>query len=216
MTLASVYGPADAGARRIRCWALVRALLASACAVVVTSFSEWVALNSLTVGLVMMVFAHAKSRVAAAMMFLAMLAATLWSVRVPEALYEYLLDWGRPGVEHEQWSVALVGLSFTAALSIVFIIVRGLGAARVTPDPTGRHLVIGIVAGFTFQAAFCVCSVVMSPWGLVPAGLAPLHLSFTGSSLVATLMGLGLILNVRMRGRASGSPTGPGSPMVDD
>jgi rod shape determining protein RodA len=78
----------------------------------------------------------------------------------------------------------------------LFVIVRSLDAARLAKDRLGAYLVLGIVAGFTFQVLY---NVSMSA-GLAPVkGLTLPLMSYGGSSLIATLAGFGLILNVRMR-----------------
>ena len=84
----------------------------------------------------------------------------------------------------------------TALGLYLFVILRSLEAARLAKDRLGAYLVGGIVSGFAFQAIY---NVAMS------AGLAPVKgitlplMSYGGSSLIATLAGFGLILNVRMR-----------------
>jgi rod shape determining protein RodA len=56
--------------------------------------------------------------------------------------------------------------------------------------------VVGVLSGFTFQVIYTVA---------MSAGLAPVKgltlplLSYGGSSIIATLAGFGLVLNVRMR-----------------
>ncbi len=88
-----------------------------------------------------------------------------------------------------------LGVVFALALYL-FVIFRSLSAARVARDPTGTYLVVGIMAGFSFQVLY---NVAMSA-GLAPVkGLTLPLLSYGGSSIVATLMGFGLILNVGMR-----------------
>jgi rod shape determining protein RodA len=78
----------------------------------------------------------------------------------------------------------------------LFVILRGLEAAKLAKDRIGAYLVAGIVAWFTFQVVYNIT---------MQAGLAPVKgltlplMSYGGSSLVATLAGVGLILNVRMR-----------------
>jgi rod shape determining protein RodA len=78
----------------------------------------------------------------------------------------------------------------------LFVILRSLEAARLAKDRLGAYLVGGIISGFAFQVIY---NVTMS------AGLAPVKgitlplMSYGGSSLIATLAGFGLILNVRMR-----------------
>jgi rod shape determining protein RodA len=91
--------------------------------------------------------------------------------------------------------LGFVGVSIALALYL-FVILRSLGAAWVARDSTGTYLVAGIVAGFTFQVIY---NITMSA-GLAPVkGLTLPLMSFGGSSIIATLMGFGLILNVRMR-----------------
>ena len=88
-----------------------------------------------------------------------------------------------------------VGVVFTLGLYL-FVIHRALGVARVARDRAGTYLVVGIVAGFSFQVIY---NVAMSA-GLAPVkGLTLPLLSHGGSSIIATLMGFGLVLNVGMR-----------------
>lgn len=78
----------------------------------------------------------------------------------------------------------------------LFIIARSLDAARLARDRLGALLTVGIVAGFGFQVLY---NITMSA-GFAPVkGLTLPLMSYGGSSLVATLAGFGLILNVRMR-----------------
>jgi rod shape determining protein RodA len=78
----------------------------------------------------------------------------------------------------------------------LFVIVRALEAARLSKDRLGAYLVVGVLACFTFQVIY---NVTMSA-GLAPVkGLTLPLLSYGGSSMIATLAGFGLILNVRMR-----------------
>ena len=78
----------------------------------------------------------------------------------------------------------------------LFIIMRSLDAARVAADRMGMLLVVGITTGFAFQVIY---NITMSA-GLAPVKGLPLPLmSYGGSSIIATLVGFGLILNVRMR-----------------
>jgi len=84
-----------------------------------------------------------------------------------------------------------------AALGLyLFVILRSLDAARLAKDRLGTYLVLGLLAGFTFQVLY---NISMSA-GLAPVkGLTLPLMSYGGSSLIATLAGFGLILNVRMR-----------------
>lgn len=85
----------------------------------------------------------------------------------------------------------LVGLGL-----YLFVLVRSVDAARLARDRVGAFLVVGIVAGFGFQVLY---NITMSA-GFAPVkGLTLPLMSYGGSSLVSTLAGFGLILNVRMR-----------------
>jgi rod shape determining protein RodA len=78
----------------------------------------------------------------------------------------------------------------------LFVISRSLQAARLAKDRLGAYLVLGILASFAFQVFY---NITMSA-GLAPVkGLTLPLMSYGGSSLIATLTGFGLILNVRMR-----------------
>ena len=78
----------------------------------------------------------------------------------------------------------------------LFVILRALDSARLAKDRVGAYLVVGVLACFTFQVLYNVT---------MAAGLAPVKgltlplMSYGGSSMIATLAGFGLILNVRMR-----------------
>ena len=88
-------------------------------------------------------------------------------------------------------------LGVLVALALyLFVIVRSLDAARLARDRVGAMLVVAIISGFGFQVLY---NITMSA-GLAPVkGLTLPLMSYGGSSLVATLAGFGLILNVRMR-----------------
>ena len=78
----------------------------------------------------------------------------------------------------------------------LFVILRALEAARLAKDRLGSYLVLGVLASFTFQVVY---NITMSA-GLAPVkGLTLPLMSYGGSSMIATLAGFGLILNVRMR-----------------
>ena len=71
-----------------------------------------------------------------------------------------------------------------------------LEAARLAKDRHGAYLVVGLISCFTFQVLY---NITMSA-GLAPVkGLTLPLMSYGGSSIIATLAGFGLILNVRMR-----------------
>jgi rod shape determining protein RodA len=78
----------------------------------------------------------------------------------------------------------------------LFVILRSLESARLAKDRLGAYLVLGVLASFTFQVVY---NITMSA-GLAPVkGLTLPLMSSGGSSIIATLLGFGLILNVRMR-----------------
>jgi len=78
----------------------------------------------------------------------------------------------------------------------LFVILRSLEASRLAKDRLGAYLVLGVLASFTFQVLY---NITMSA-GLAPVkGLTLPLMSYGGSSMIATLAGFGLILNVRMR-----------------
>jgi len=78
----------------------------------------------------------------------------------------------------------------------LFVIMRSIEAARLAKDRLGAYLVLGVLASFTFQVIY---NITMSA-GLAPVkGLTLPLMSYGGSSMIATLAGFGLILNVRMR-----------------
>ncbi len=88
-----------------------------------------------------------------------------------------------------------VGVLVALALYL-FVILRSLDAARLAKDRLGAYLILGVLASFTFQVIY---NITMSA-GLVPVkGLTLPLRSYGGSSMIATLAGFGLILNVRMR-----------------
>ena len=88
-----------------------------------------------------------------------------------------------------------IGVFITLALYL-FVLVRSLDAAKLAKDRVGAFLVVAILSGFAFQVVY---NITMSA-GLAPVkGLTLPLMSYGGSSLVATLAGFGLILNVRMR-----------------
>jgi rod shape determining protein RodA len=88
-----------------------------------------------------------------------------------------------------------LGVLITLALYL-FVLHRCLDAARLAKDRVGAFLVVGIISGFCFQVLY---NITMSA-GFAPVkGLTLPLMSYGGSSLVSTLAGFGLILNVRMR-----------------
>lgn len=89
----------------------------------------------------------------------------------------------------------LVGVLVALGLYF-FVIMRAIEAARLAKDRLGAYLVLGVLSSFTFQVVY---NITMSA-GLAPVkGLTLPLMSYGGSSMIATLAGFGLILNVRMR-----------------
>jgi rod shape determining protein RodA len=88
-----------------------------------------------------------------------------------------------------------VGVVVVLALYL-FVLWRMLETARLARDRLGAFLVAGITASFAFQVVYNVAMVA----GLVPVKGLPLPLmSYGGSSILSSLMGIGLVLSVRMR-----------------
>jgi cell division protein FtsW len=100
---------------------------------------------------------------------------------------------------HSDFIFAVVGeeLGLVGALIVVFVFAiflwRGMRAALRAPDRFGMFLGIGIVVGIVAQALLNM-SVVLA---LVPTKGIPLpFISYGGSSLVPTLAGVGILLNI--------------------
>lgn len=98
------------------------------------------------------------------------------------------------------FAVVAEELGFAGAGMLVglylFMTLRCLAAARLARDKLGRYLALGFGTAFGCQSLVNLGMMV----GLVPIVGIPLPLmSYGGSSMVATLMGFGLVLNVNMR-----------------
>lgn len=88
-----------------------------------------------------------------------------------------------------------LGLMGTLAVVVTFglLLWRGARAAIMAPDRFGMLLGIGIITGIIVQALFNI-SVVTS---ILPAKGIPLpFISYGGSSVVVTLIGVGILLNI--------------------
>jgi cell division protein FtsW len=108
---------------------------------------------------------------------------------------------------HSDFIFAVVGeeLGLFGALVIVVVfgifLWRGVRVALLAPDRFGMLLGLGIVASIVTQALFNI-SVVLS---LVPTKGIPLpFISYGGSSLVPTLVGVGILLNISQYAGSSG------------
>ena len=88
-------------------------------------------------------------------------------------------------------------IGVVVVLSLYLLVLwRMLETARLARDRLGAFLVAGITASFAFQVVYNVAMVA----GLVPVKGLPLPLmSYGGSSVLASLVGIGLVLSVRMR-----------------
>ncbi|HYE66322.1 MAG TPA: putative lipid II flippase FtsW [Pyrinomonadaceae bacterium] len=100
---------------------------------------------------------------------------------------------------HSDFIFAVIGeeLGLIGALTVVLVfgvfLWRGVRTALLAPDRFGMLLGIGIVTSVVAQALFNI-SVVLS---LVPTKGIPLpFISYGGSSLVPTLVGVGILLNI--------------------
>jgi len=93
----------------------------------------------------------------------------------------------------EEWG--FVG-SFVLLFLLLFLVSRGLKIASNSKDRGGAVLAIGISAMIFWQAFINIGMVV----GLVPVVGVPLPLfSYGGTSLITTLIGIGILMNVSMR-----------------
>lgn len=93
----------------------------------------------------------------------------------------------------ERW-----GLAGCAAVLVIYIVLfaRGLWIAAATREPFGRLLAVGIVALLASQMVVNTGMTV----GLMPiTGMTLPLMSYGGSSLLATCLALGLLMNVGMR-----------------
>jgi rod shape determining protein RodA len=88
-------------------------------------------------------------------------------------------------------------LGVALALGLYLLVLwRALETAQLARDRVGAFLAAGLAAVLAFQVVYNVAMVA----GLVPVKGLPLPLmSYGGSSIVATLLAVGLILNVRVR-----------------
>ena len=91
--------------------------------------------------------------------------------------------------------MGFLGVFFTLGLYL-FWLWRMLETAQLARDRVGAFLCAAIAAGFAFQVVYNSAMVA----GLVPVKGLPLPLmSSGGSSVLASLISVGLVLNVRMR-----------------
>lgn len=92
-----------------------------------------------------------------------------------------------------------LGVFVTAAMFLVLVL-RGLRIALNAPDDFGRHLAFGL-SFLIGIGAFINIAVVM---GLLPTkGLTLPFISYGGTSLLCTLLAVGVLLNISRQGRAA-------------
>src|SRR3954471_22371669 len=120
---------------------------------------------------------------------------------------------------HSDFIFAVVGeeLGLFGALMVVSVfgvlLWRGLRAALRAPDRFGMLLGLGIVTGIVVQALFNI-SVVLS---LVPTKGIPLpFISYGGSSLVPTLLAVGILLNISQHAVGDAETRGRGDAAMED
>lgn len=88
--------------------------------------------------------------------------------------------------------LGFIGLLFLIGV-LVFIIYRGFRIAKKAPDSLGKLLATGITSWFAIQCGVNLSAMVH----LIPLTGIPLPLiSYGGSSMIFTLLGLGILLNV--------------------
>jgi rod shape determining protein RodA len=91
--------------------------------------------------------------------------------------------------------LGFIGVFVVLALYLL-VLWRMLEVARLARDRLGAFLVAGLAGSFGFQVVYNVAMVA----GLVPVkGLTLPLMSYGGSSIVSSLMAVGLVLSVRMR-----------------
>lgn len=91
-----------------------------------------------------------------------------------------------------------LGFLGSGAILILYLILlmRGFSIARRTSDPFGRLVCTGVIAWFAFQ----IFENIGMTLGLMPMTGVPLpFISYGGSSMFATLIGIGLLQNVHAR-----------------
>jgi len=91
-----------------------------------------------------------------------------------------------------------LGFIGSGAILILYLILlmRGVSIARRTSDPFGRLVCTGVIAWFAFQ----IFENIGMTLGLMPMTGVPLpFISYGGSSMFATLIGIGLLQNVHAR-----------------
>ncbi len=125
-------------------------------------------------------------------------------------LGESRAKWGFLPYAHTDFIFAIIGeeLGLLGAMVVVALFVAlcvlGARAAQLAPDRFGMLLAAGITAWFGVQAFVNVGAVI----GILPITGVPLpFVSYGGSSLVFSMLGAGLLLNVARQGQVPAGPT---------
>jgi cell division protein FtsW len=120
---------------------------------------------------------------------------------------------------HSDFIFAVVGeeLGLFGALMVVTVFAillwRGIRAALRAPDRFGMLLGLGLITAIVVQALFNI-SVVLS---LLPTKGIPLpFISYGGSSLVPTLVAVGILLNISQYSSAGVKGSGPDEGLLDE
>jgi len=108
-----------------------------------------------------------------------------------------------PG-SHTDGVFAIIGeeLGFIGAVAVIalfaFFVYRGVRTALNAPDPFGAYLAVGIVGWIAYQTLINIGGITRS----IPLTGVPLpFISYGGSSLMAVLAGVGILLSVSRYGR---------------
>lgn len=89
----------------------------------------------------------------------------------------------------------LIGVLFALALYFI-LLYRMLTTAKQARDRVGTFVVMGVFAIFFFHVVVNICMII----GLMPITGLPLPLmSYGGSSLLSTIIGLAVVMNIRMK-----------------
>jgi len=89
----------------------------------------------------------------------------------------------------------LIGIAITLALYFILVL-RIINTAKQARDRVGVFITMGILAVFFFHFIVNIGMIV----GLMPITGLPLPLmSYGGSSLLSTIVGLAVVMNIRMR-----------------
>ncbi len=93
--------------------------------------------------------------------------------------------------------IGLVGVSVLIILFVIFAM-RGFKIAKNAPDVFGRLVAVGITSWIIFQALINICAIT----GLMPlTGVTLPFISYGGTSLAFSMIGVGILLNISKKCR---------------